>query len=125
MTPDVLMFSSGFALNSDDLYNPQLTEQTSSGTPFMIVLCLANFFQNFGPNTTTFVLPGEAFPTRYRSTAYGISAASGKLGAVIAQIIYAVAVQKTWPFSTMYVSRVLSVFCLTHVYVAGRCFRLL
>ena len=34
-------------------------------------------------------MPGEAFPTRYRSTGHGISAASGKLGAVIAQVGFA------------------------------------
>ncbi|CAJ0769352.1 24323_t:CDS:2 [Entrophospora sp. SA101] len=44
------------------------------------------FFQNFGPNTTTFIIPGEVFPTKYRSTAFGISAASGKFGAIVAQI---------------------------------------
>jgi MFS transporter, PHS family, inorganic phosphate transporter len=49
--------------------------------------CLANFFQNFGPNTTTFIVPGEVFPTRYRSTGHGISAASGKVGAIIAQAL--------------------------------------
>lgn len=49
--------------------------------------CLCNFFENFGPNTTTFIVPGEVFPTRYRSTAHGISAASGKLGAIIAQVL--------------------------------------
>jgi PHS family inorganic phosphate transporter-like MFS transporter len=52
---------------------------------FVFLYCLANFFQNFGPNVTTFVIPGEIFPTRYRSTAHGISAASGKLGAIVAQ----------------------------------------
>jgi len=52
---------------------------------FVFLYCLANFFQNFGPNSTTFVIPGEIFPTRYRSTAHGISAASGKLGAILAQ----------------------------------------
>jgi PHS family inorganic phosphate transporter-like MFS transporter len=46
---------------------------------------LANFFFNFGPNTTTFITPGEVFPTRYRSTSHGISAASGKVGSIIAQ----------------------------------------
>jgi len=46
---------------------------------------LAQFFFNFGPNTTTFVVPGECFPTRYRSTSHGISAASGKIGSIIAQ----------------------------------------
>lgn len=54
----------------------------------MVLYCLANFFQNFGPNTTTFIVPGEVFPTRYRSTAHGISAASGKFGAVIAQLVF-------------------------------------
>lgn len=74
-----------------------------------MLYCLTNFFQNFGPNTTTFVVPGEVFPTRYRSTAHGrkssplrascrlkanldaflatVSAASGKFGAIIAQIM--------------------------------------
>lgn len=55
---------------------------------FVFLYCLANFFQNFGPNTTTFIIPGEAFPTRYRSTAHGISAAFGKLGAVVAQLAW-------------------------------------
>lgn len=53
---------------------------------FVFLYCLANFFQNFGPNTTTFIVPGEAFPTRYRSTGHGISAATGKLGAIVAQV---------------------------------------
>lgn len=39
---------------------------------------------NFGPNSTTFIIPGEVFPTRYRSTGHGFSAGSGKLGAIIA-----------------------------------------
>src|SRR5579859_6501194 len=50
--------------------------------------CLCNFFQNVGPNTTTFIVPGEVFPTRYRSTAYGISAACGKIGSIISQAIF-------------------------------------
>ena len=63
---------------------------TSAGTKaFVFLYCLTNFFTNFGPNTTTFIVPGEAFPTRYRSTAHGISAASGKLGAIIAQVGFA------------------------------------
>ena len=63
---------------------------TPRGTDvFVFLYCLANFFQNFGPNTVTFIVPGEAFPTRYRSTAHGISAASGKLGAIISQVGFA------------------------------------
>lgn len=41
------------------------------------------FFANFGPNSTTFVVPAEIFPARLRSTCHGISAASGKLGAIV------------------------------------------
>ncbi|RKP39013.1 phosphate transporter [Dimargaris cristalligena] len=52
---------------------------------FIVFFTLAQFFQNFGPNATTFVYPGEVFPTRFRSTSHGISAASGKLGAIVAQ----------------------------------------
>ncbi|KAH8884804.1 phosphate permease [Thozetella sp. PMI_491] len=48
---------------------------------------LAQLFFNWGPNTTTFIVPGECFPTRYRSTGHGISAASGKIGAILAQVI--------------------------------------
>jgi len=57
-----------------------------SVTLFVALFTLAMFFKNFGPNATTFIVPAEAFPTRYRSTAHGISAASGKLGAIVAQV---------------------------------------
>ena len=52
------------------------------------LFCLCNFFSNFGPNTTTFIVPGESFPTRYRATAHGISAAAGKTGSIISQVLY-------------------------------------
>ncbi|VUC22597.1 unnamed protein product [Clonostachys rosea] len=48
---------------------------------------VGQFLFNAGPNTTTFIVAGECFPTRYRSTAHGLSAAMGKLGAIIAQVI--------------------------------------
>jgi len=75
----ILFITMGFAYD-------KLTATTAGTNAFVFLYCLTNFFQNFGPNTTTFIVPGEAFPTRYRSTAHGISAASGKLGAVIAQL---------------------------------------
>ncbi|GJJ70117.1 MFS transporter, PHS family, inorganic phosphate transporter [Entomortierella parvispora] len=55
---------------------------------FVAIFTLAQFFFNFGPNTTTFVVPGEVFPTRVRATAHGISAASGKLGAILATFLF-------------------------------------
>lgn len=57
----------------------------SSALLALYVLC--QFFFNFGPNATTFIVPGECFPTRYRSTSHGISAASGKIGAILAQVL--------------------------------------
>lgn len=54
-----------------------------NGLLALYVFC--QFFSNFGPNVTTFIVPGEVFPTRYRSSAHGISAAAGKIGAIIAQ----------------------------------------
>lgn len=44
---------------------------------------LTFFFANFGPNATTFVVPAEIFPARLRSICHGISAAAGKLGAIV------------------------------------------
>ncbi|KAG1875500.1 major facilitator superfamily domain-containing protein [Suillus subalutaceus] len=80
----ILFVIMGFAYNKLD--NP---DTPSTQKVFVFLYCLTNFFQNFGPNTTTFVIPGEAFPTRYRSTGHGISAASGKLGAIVAQVGFA------------------------------------
>ncbi|KAL9832384.1 Inorganic phosphate transporter 1-4 [Arabidopsis thaliana] len=50
---------------------------------FVAMYSLTFFFANFGPNATTFVVPAEIFPARFRSTCHGISAASGKLGAMV------------------------------------------
>ncbi|KAF5451116.1 hypothetical protein F2P56_031411 [Juglans regia] len=53
------------------------------GTLFAALYGLTFFFANFGPNSTTFVLPAELFPTRLRSTCHAISAAAGKAGAMV------------------------------------------
>ncbi|KAI8639762.1 phosphate:H+ symporter [Parasitella parasitica] len=58
----------------------------TSNVLFIVLYTITQLFFNFGPNTTTFIVPGECFPTRYRSTAHGISAASGKIGAIVAQV---------------------------------------
>jgi PHS family inorganic phosphate transporter-like MFS transporter len=49
----------------------------------LILYGLTFFFSNFGPNTTTFILPAETFPTHMRSTMNGFSAAMGKVGATL------------------------------------------
>jgi PHS family inorganic phosphate transporter-like MFS transporter len=75
----ILFIIMGFGFNA-------LTATTSSTKGFVFLYCMVNLFFNFGPNTTTFVIPGEVFPTRYRSTGHGIAAGSGKLGSIISQV---------------------------------------
>ncbi|CAN6971738.1 unnamed protein product [Brassica rapa subsp. trilocularis] len=50
---------------------------------FVAMYSLTFFFANFGPNATTFIVPAEIFPARLRSTCHGISAATGKAGAIV------------------------------------------
>jgi len=55
----------------------------------LVVLYLgSSFFGQLGPNATTFLIPAEIFPTEMRTTAHGICAASGKVGALIAAIVF-------------------------------------
>jgi MFS family permease len=63
---------------------------TAAAAPFLLVYGISYFFTEFGPNVTTFVLPGELFPTRVRATGHGISAGVGKLGAFIGVFLFPV-----------------------------------
>ncbi|XAR61508.1 hypothetical protein NMG60_11015953 [Bertholletia excelsa] len=58
---------------------------------FLFLYGLNFFFSNFGPNTTTFIVPAELFPARFRSTCHGISGAFGKVGAIIGTVTFTVA----------------------------------
>jgi MFS transporter, PHS family, inorganic phosphate transporter len=57
----------------------------SSGARFALII-IAQLFFNFGPNATTFIVPGEVFPSRVRGVAHGFCAAVGKLGAILSGI---------------------------------------
>ncbi|KAK3150412.1 hypothetical protein QOZ80_3AG0232830 [Eleusine coracana subsp. coracana] len=50
---------------------------------FVVMYAFTFFFANFGPNATTFIVPAEIYPARLRATCHGISAAAGKVGAII------------------------------------------
>ena len=63
---------------------------TTVVVPFLLAYGISYFFTEFGPNMTTFVLPGELFPTRLRATGHGISAGVGKLGAFIGVFLFPV-----------------------------------
>ncbi|KAF6749353.1 phosphate transporter [Ephemerocybe angulata] len=59
-----------------------------SKAEFIVCFALLQFFFNFGANTTTYCYPAEVFPTRYKAFAHGISAASGKVGAIISALAF-------------------------------------
>lgn len=71
-----------FMLGLAGPYNFWSTNE-STRIGFAIMYAIIFFFANFGPNSTTFILPIEIFPTRLRSTCHGISGAVGKIGAII------------------------------------------
>jgi PHS family inorganic phosphate transporter-like MFS transporter len=48
----------------------------------LLIFGLTFFFTNFGPNTTTFIIPSEIYPHAVRATCHGLSAAAGKVGAI-------------------------------------------
>jgi MFS family permease len=54
---------------------------------FLVIYAVSYFFIEFGPNTTTFLVPSEVFPTRLRGTAHGASAAAGKIGAFLGAFV--------------------------------------
>jgi MFS transporter, PHS family, inorganic phosphate transporter len=56
--------------------------------PFLILYGISYFFTEFGPNMTTFIYPAELFPTDVRTTAQGISAGAGKLGAFAGAFLF-------------------------------------
>jgi MFS family permease len=54
---------------------------SANAVPFILLYGISYFFTEVGPNTTTFVYPAEIFPVEVRTTAHGISAGAGKMGA--------------------------------------------
>lgn len=59
-----------------------------SSTWLVIIYFGSSFFGQCGPNCTTFLIPAEIFPTEMRTMCHGISASAGKLGALIASILF-------------------------------------
>jgi MFS family permease len=64
---------------------------------FVVLFVLIQFFFQFGANATTFIIPAEVFPTRFRATAHGLSAACGKAGAILAAFAFNVLVNHNGP----------------------------
>ncbi|KAF7141632.1 hypothetical protein RHSIM_Rhsim06G0003700 [Rhododendron simsii] len=74
----ICLFAAGIPYNS--------YWQNNNKVGFLFLYGLTLFFSNFGPNTTTFIVPAELFPARFRTTCHGISGAFGKVGAIIGTV---------------------------------------
>ena len=57
-------------------------------TLFFALYGTSYFFTEFGPNTTTFVIPAELFPTQYRTTGHGFSSGIAKFGAFLGVLLF-------------------------------------
>ncbi|KAG8075812.1 hypothetical protein GUJ93_ZPchr0006g42696 [Zizania palustris] len=92
---------------------------------YIVLYSLTFFSANLGPNTTTFILPAELFPARFRSTCHGLSGAAGKLGALVGSIgflwasqergrtgVHAIARQQLPGIGMMYTLFILGGICL-------------
>lgn len=61
---------------------------TTMVLPFLLVFGASYFFAEFGPNTTTFVMASEVYPTSMRTTGHGFSAGVAKVGAFIGVFVF-------------------------------------
>lgn len=68
---------------------------------FVLFFGISFFFVNFGPNTTTFLIPSEIYPTSIRARAHGISAAVGKMGAFLGAFCFPFLLRDFTVFQTM------------------------
>jgi len=55
---------------------------------FQAMYFLSSFFNQFGPNSVTFLVAAEVFPAPVRASAHGLSACIGKAGALLASVLY-------------------------------------
>ncbi|EER13488.1 inorganic phosphate transporter, putative [Perkinsus marinus ATCC 50983] len=78
----------------------------------LVVFGVTFFWTNFGPNTTTFIIPSEIFPTQVKTTCHGFSAAMGKVGAIIGAYSFPVLQSRIGLDGVMYVCTVVALLGL-------------
>ena len=69
-----------------------------SGNPMWLVIlgfALFNLTINAGPNSTTFLVPAEIYPTRLRATGHGFAASAGKFGAALGVFVLPI-LESSW-----------------------------
>jgi hypothetical protein len=80
-------FTADFILFTIPAFNFEYYTKPAHVHTFQAMYFLSSFFNQFGPNSVTFIAAAEVYPTPIRATAHGFSAAVGKLGALMASIM--------------------------------------
>src|SRR5205809_8048463 len=80
-------FTADFILFTIPAFNYSYYTKPAHIHTFLAMYFLSSFFNQFGPNSVTFLVAAEVYPTPIRATAHGFSAAVGKLGALFASIL--------------------------------------
>lgn len=78
----------GFLISSTLFIICGLTHDRMPSSGLVVLYFASSFFGQCGPNSTTFLIPAEIFPTEMRTMCHGISAALGKVGALLAAILF-------------------------------------
>jgi MFS family permease len=97
--------------------------QLSNFQGLLLVLYAGSFFfANYGPNSTTFLLPSVTYSKECRSTLNGMSAAAGKLGALVGASAFEPAADLFGESIVMVTCGIVSLFgfALTRVCVGGQ-----
>jgi PHS family inorganic phosphate transporter-like MFS transporter len=85
----------------------------------LAVYALTFFFCNYGPNTATFVLPSLVYTKQHAVTFNGVSAAAGKVGALLGAVLFAPAANEYGSAAVMLLCSGIAVvaFALTALFV--------
>jgi MFS family permease len=84
----IIGFLADFILFVVPAFNYQFFLEPANIHAFQAMYFLSSFFNQFGPNSVSFLVAAEVFPTPVRATAHGFSAACGKAGALLASVLY-------------------------------------
>lgn len=89
----------------------------------LLLYAASFFFANYGPNTTTFLLPSVTYSKNCRSTLNGLSAAAGKFGALLGSAAFAPAAEELGESTVMIFCGCVSLLALvlTKLCVKGNC----
>ncbi|STY28510.1 D-xylose proton symporter [Legionella wadsworthii] len=84
--PLIKLQKTGFLGSFIGLFILSLSFLIPSSSIIFIGFILFNFFINFGPGITTYLLPAMIYPPEVKATGHGLAAGTGKLGAFVGTV---------------------------------------